>query len=127
MNPPLYPTPDEIRGQGRKVSIRDIQHATCAHYKIGRVDMLSKSRMAHLVQARHVAMFLARKVTSGSWHKIGRAFDRDHTVPIHAVYKIEAQLDAGSRSTRESLAAIKAELDEDAERRRAAAMREVRA
>ena len=89
-----------------RVTIRAIQHATCAHYKIGRVDMLSGSRMQHLVQPRHVAMYLSRKVAGRTWHQIGSAFDRHHTVPIHAVRKIEAQIDAGSSSTRDSLAAI---------------------
>ena len=128
MNVPLYPTPDRIaRDQTRKISIRDIQHATCAVFKIGRRDMLSKSRMPHLVQPRHIAMFLSRKIARRPWLFIAREFKRDHSTIIHACRKVEAQIDAGSISTRDSLAAIKVELDEGAKRRRVAEMREVRA
>ncbi len=94
----------------KKTTIRQIQHAACAHFRIGRRDMLSESRMAHLVEPRHVAMYLSRKIAGGSWEQIGRAFNRDHTTPVHAVHKIEAQIADGSISTLQSLAAIEAQL-----------------
>ncbi len=95
----------------QKTTIREIQQAVCAHYRIGRVDMLSKSRVVHLVEPRHIAMFLSRKLGERSWGQIGRAFGgRDHTTGIHATRKIAARVDAGDRETLNSLAAIKAVL-----------------
>ena len=113
MNAPLYPTPDEIRGQGQKVSIRDIQRATCRYFGIPMVDLLSHSKFPCHVEPRHVAMYLARNVARRPWLFIAREFKRDHSTIIHAVRKIEAQLDAGSSSTRESLAAIKAAIGKE--------------
>ena len=109
---------------GQRVSIRQIQHATCAVFKIGRQDMLSKSRMKHLVEPRHIAIFLAREVSERSWMILGREFNREHTSPIYAYRRIKDRVDAGDNRTLDSLAAIKAALGEDAERRKVAAMRE---
>ena len=92
--------------QGQRVTIRAIQDEVCRHFRIGRKDMLSTSRMPHLVHPRHIAMYLSRKVAGRSWKQIGHAFDHGHTTAIYAVRKIEAQIDAGSSSTRDSLAAI---------------------
>jgi chromosomal replication initiator protein len=89
-----------------RVSIRAIQRATCQHFKIGRVDLLSKSRMAHLVEPRHIAIFLARE-GGVSWMKLGREFNREHTVPIYAVRRIKQRIDAGDKRTLELIAAIK--------------------
>ncbi|MDE0701194.1 MAG: chromosomal replication initiator protein DnaA [Acidimicrobiaceae bacterium] len=51
------------------------------------------SRRRPLVDARQVAMYVARNMTDLSFPDIGRAFgDRDHTTVMHAVRKIEARM-----------------------------------
>ncbi len=51
------------------------------------------SRRRPLVDARQVAMYVARDMTDLSFPDIGRAFgDRDHTTVMHAVRKIEARM-----------------------------------
>lgn len=51
------------------------------------------SRRRPLVEARQVAMYVARNMTDLSFPDIGRAFgDRDHTTVMHAVRKIEARM-----------------------------------
>ena len=107
-----------------KVSIRDIQRATCRHFKIGRRDMLSKSRIPHIVEPRHIAMYLARKVAQQTYPVIAREFKRsDHCCVWWAVNKIEFRAQGGCNWTLDSLASIKTALGEDAERGKVAAMK----
>ncbi|MEM7311700.1 MAG: helix-turn-helix domain-containing protein [Planctomycetota bacterium] len=56
-------------------------------------DMLGLSRKKPVVQARSMAMYLARKFSGASLREIGRHFgDRDHTTVLHACTKIESDL-----------------------------------
>jgi chromosomal replication initiator protein len=60
------------------------------HFSITRADVLSSRRTAIVVRPRHVAMYLAKSLTSNSLPEIGRRFGgRDHTTVMHAVRKIE--------------------------------------
>ena len=69
--------------------IRDIQDAVCDYFDISREHLLSTRRNPSLVIPRHIAMYLARELTAKTYPEIGRAFKRDHTVPIYAATKIE--------------------------------------
>ena len=56
-------------------------------------EFLSKKRNKQLVTPRHVAMYLCRKLTDASLPLIGEAFGgRDHTTVLHAIEKIEQEL-----------------------------------
>ena len=72
--------------------VRTIQDACCRHYGITRTDLLSRRRQEPLVTARHIAMYLARILTARSYPEIGRMFNRDHTVAIHAYNRISQRL-----------------------------------
>lgn len=50
------------------------------------------TRSKSIAEARHVAMYLVRKMTNLSLPDTGREFDRDHTTVISAVKKIETAL-----------------------------------
>ena len=55
--------------------------------------VLGKSRKMELVNARHLAMFLCRELTSNSLISIGKFFGgRDHSTVIHACRAIEDRL-----------------------------------
>lgn len=97
-----------------KPTIRQIQNAVCNHFRIGRRDMLSESRMRHLVDPRHIAIALSRKIGGRSYPMIGREFGRDHSSIINACQRIEARIDAGSSSTIEAMAEIEAALGREA-------------
>lgn len=74
-----------------QISVRDIQRAVCEHYNVSSSDMLSHSRVVQIATPRHVAMYLAKKLTLRSLTEIGYLFGRrDHTTVLHAVRKIEA-------------------------------------
>ena len=53
-------------------------------------DILSQRRTSECVQARHVAIYLAKVMTTRSLPEIGRRFaGRDHTTILHATRKIQ--------------------------------------
>lgn len=73
--------------------IRTIQEVVGRHYGVDILDMLS-GRRAETVRPRHVAMYLAKRLTTKSYPQIGIAFNRDHTSVLHAVKRItEARLE----------------------------------
>ena len=53
-------------------------------------EMKGPSRKAPVVHARHIAIFLTRRITGDSWKHIGSQFgDRDHTSIMHGYQKID--------------------------------------
>jgi len=74
----------------KSLSIESIKKATAVYYNIRIDDLSAKIRTKEIALARQVAMFLARKITSSSFPKIGAEFGgRDHTTVLHAVEKIK--------------------------------------
>lgn len=64
-----------------------------AYFSITPSDLNSKRRTQSVVRPRHIAMYLAKTMTTRSLPDIGRRFGgRDHSTVIHAVAKITAQL-----------------------------------
>jgi chromosomal replication initiator protein len=75
------------------VSIETIQRIVCEHYGIRLTDLLSKKRTRNIAFPRQVAMYLARKLTGGSFPTIGERFGgRDHSTVIHANNTIDRRL-----------------------------------
>ena len=87
-------------------SIKAIQLATCAHYGVEWLDLVSERRPSNLIIPRHVAMYLSKKMTTRSFQVIGREFRRDHSVIHYAVAKIGGAISNHA----EDIAAIKAVL-----------------
>jgi chromosomal replication initiator protein len=68
-----------------RITVEEVQRAVCAHLGITENEMNSKRRTQNLVTARHMAMFLCRKLVSASYPEIGAKFGhRDHSTVIHA-------------------------------------------
>ena len=88
---------DMVRSKKRHINIEDIQRQTCKHFNIKLAEMISQRRNKTIVTPRQVAMYLAKHMTSRSLPEIGRKFGgRDHTTVMHAVRKIEAQIEKDS-------------------------------
>jgi chromosomal replication initiator protein len=78
----------------RPISIADIERAVADRYKLKGALLRSKKRNKEIAHARHVAMYLARTLTSASLPQIGRNFgDRDHTSVLHACNKIKGMVE----------------------------------
>mgnify|MGYP003131377598 FL=1 len=80
----------------RRITVDDIQKVVAARYGVKVADIQSKRRTKTVVRPRHVAMYLAKTLTTRSLPDIGRRFGgRDHSTVIHAVNKVIALIDAG--------------------------------
>jgi chromosomal replication initiator protein len=77
-------------------SVQAIQEVTCSVLGVSRQDLLSPKRTARVSQARQLAMYLSRDLTSLSLAEIARNFHRDHSTVLHAIRAISSRLDPGS-------------------------------
>ena len=75
-------------------TVAQITEKVALYYGLRTADLVSKRRGSELVRARHVAMHLARELTSASLPDIGAAFNRHHTSVLHACVKIGKELHA---------------------------------
>ncbi len=76
-------------------AVNDICKEVCKQFKIRKNEFLSHHRHASLVEARQVAMTLAKYLTTRSYPEIGRLIGgRDHTTVIHAYRKYEGVMHA---------------------------------
>ena len=80
---------DLISLQQRLMTIEQIQKTVAEYYKIRVSDILSTKRDRKITMPRHIAMAIAKDLTSHSLPSIGDAFGgRDHTTVLHACKKI---------------------------------------
>lgn len=90
---------DLLRSQEpRRIKVEDILKVVAKHYGVTRGDMVSERRHRSIVWPRQIGMWLAKTMTSRSLPEIGRRFGgRDHTTVLHAIRKIEGELQGNSR------------------------------
>ncbi|HJE50585.1 MAG TPA: chromosomal replication initiator protein DnaA [Tessaracoccus flavescens] len=75
------------------VDAQTIMDAAARYFDISLDELTSASRVAHIAQARQVAMYLCRELTELSLPKIGAKFGgRDHSTVLHAVRKINERM-----------------------------------
>ena len=79
--------------ENKPVTIETIINKVCEHFKFEESVLHSKSRKREVVQARQVAMYLAKKHTDISASKIGHLIgNRDHATVLHACKNIKDQI-----------------------------------
>ena len=82
----------------RRIKIEEILKAVSRHFAVSRQDILSQRRHRSVVWPRQIGMYLAKQMTSRSLPEIGRRFgDRDHTTVLHAIRKIDKELEGNNR------------------------------
>jgi len=75
--------------------------AVARHFDLSVTDLKSPSRRQAIVEARSLAMYIARRLTGASYAEIGRHFgDRDHTTVLHACRKLTQAVAADERTRR---------------------------
>ncbi len=74
------------------VTIDKILHTVSSHYNISIEDMKSKKRINSIVSARHIAVYIIKKLTDRSLPAIGREFNRDHTTIMNSIDTVEKRL-----------------------------------
>ena len=77
----------------KQITIEDILKVVCTHYDMDEASIHNKSRKREYVQARQIAMFLAKKYTDFSTAKIGMIIGgKDHATVLHACKCVENQV-----------------------------------
>jgi chromosomal replication initiator protein len=81
---------DILVEKDRQVSVEQIQKIVANYFGLKISDLKSPKRYKALVQARQIAMYLTRQMTSLSYPDIGDHFGgKDHSTIIHAIKKID--------------------------------------
>jgi len=75
------------------ITTDDILRAVAKYFNIRLSELRSRKRMKEIVEARQMAMYLCRELTSDSFPEIGSKFGgKDHSTVIYAVKKIEKRI-----------------------------------
>lgn len=75
------------------VRISEVSGVVCRHYHVSEVDLRSRRRTKELVEPRHIAFYLARRLTTHTLPDIARYYgDRDHTTVLSAARKMDARV-----------------------------------
>ena len=79
-----------VKNTNREVSIDYIQKIVSEYFQMDVDTLQSKTRKRHIVQARQLAMFFAKKFTKASLANIGSQIgDRDHATVLHACKTVD--------------------------------------
>ena len=74
------------------ITIETIQRTVCDYFNIPEDLIRAKTRKQEIVNARQIAMYLAKELTNSSLKTIGLHFGgRDHSTVIHAYQSVEDQ------------------------------------
>lgn len=74
-----------VHNSKKDVSIEEIQKVVSSYFQMDIDTLQSKTRKRHIVQARQIAMYFAKKMTKASLASIGKQIgDRDHATVLHA-------------------------------------------
>lgn len=68
-----------------------IVNSAAEKYGIPADDILGKKRTKEIVRARHMAVYVMRKLADMSFNDIGKFFNRDHSTIMSSVEKIEKE------------------------------------
>ncbi len=90
---------DLVQGiEPRRIKIEDILRIVSRHFGVSKGDLLSQRRHRSVVWPRQIGMYLAKQMTARSLPEIGRRFgNRDHTTVLHAIRKIEGEINGNPR------------------------------
>ena len=102
---------DLIKQSRTTLTIEDIQQTVCDYFGIPEELIRARTRKREAVQARQIAMYFSKQMTTHSLKAIGARFGkRDHSTVIHACQSVENQIDTDPRF-REMIEEIKYKLE----------------
>lgn len=83
-----------VHSETKAVTIDDILKVVCKHFGLELAAIHTKSRKREVVQARQIAMYLAKSNTDFSTSKIGKFIgNKDHATVLHACKTVKGQLE----------------------------------
>ena len=65
-------------------------------YGVSKSELISKSRVKEIAQARHITIHLIRTMTEMSLPAIGKLFNRDHTTVLASLDSIDKKMASSS-------------------------------
>ncbi|NPB07364.1 MAG: chromosomal replication initiator protein DnaA [Aquificae bacterium] len=81
---------EKLPEKKEKNDLQRILEFVAGYYALSTSELLSDRRSRRITEAKHIAMYLCRKLCGASLIEIARAFGRkDHTTVIHAIKKVE--------------------------------------
>lgn len=86
----LYPEMNDV-------TVPQILIEVSRSYHVKPAALLGRDRTSHITMARHVAMYLAKRLTGVGEIRLGREFHRDHSSVNHAYHKIKERTEAEPR------------------------------
>lgn len=98
------------KNESKAITVDSIIDTVCKHYSVEPTVIHTKSRKREIVQARQIAMYLAKKHTDMSSSKIGQLIgSKDHATVLHAYKIIKDQCDV-SKALRADIDSIETDL-----------------
>ena len=92
--------------ENRPLSVEKILESVCKYFNLDKSLIHTVSRKHEIVQARQIAMYLAKKLTAYSYSHIGKIIgDKDHATVVHACKTVKDQIEI-SRAFRATVEAI---------------------
>lgn len=85
-----------VQNFSRRVSDDQILKSVAEFYHLSVDDLLVRGRKKEVVEPRQIAMYLLRDILDMSYPYIGEKLGRDHTTAIHAVEKINQEINKNS-------------------------------
>lgn len=83
-----------VHNEVKNITIDDILRVVCKHFGLEPSAIHTKSRKREVVQARQIAMYLAKNHTDLSTSKIGKFIgNKDHATVLHACKTVKGQLE----------------------------------
>src|SRR5690606_9890563 len=102
-----------VKNATREVSIDQIQKVVSDYFQMDVETLQSKTRKRHIVQARQLAMFFAKKYTKASLASIGSQIgQRDHATVLHACKTIDNLIET-DKQFRQYVEDLKRKLSDD--------------
>lgn len=81
---------DQIKENKNELTISTIRKVVCDYYNLTKQQIISANRTKNIANARHIAMFLCRKLLDAPYKEIGDEFGkRDHTTVMSSCEKVE--------------------------------------
>ena len=75
-----------------KVTVDRIIAKVSQKYCVSKEDIYSKKRASNITNARHICVYLMRKLSDMSYKQIARVFSKDHTTIMHSFDTIENEI-----------------------------------
>ncbi|QCE33852.1 chromosomal replication initiator protein DnaA [Acetobacteraceae bacterium] len=84
---------DMLRAHERIIGVDEIKKIVCDEWNVRLAQMNGKQRSNKIARPRQVAMYLSKILTRHSLPEIGKKFERDHTTVMHAITRIEQEME----------------------------------